>query len=635
MKKIIFGTASIIRGDFHKFTIGKFYKIYNELLKNFEVIHIINIDQPENLKNYFTVYETVYEFNKIIPDFVNKIYITPNIPSFACAFKNIINKADELIDEDSLFWWLEDDWEPKNNYNFIEIIKDYWKLQNCCFTFSTNAPFGSFRGGPLINYSYFKNYFSSNKKITDTCDPEKEMSQYMRNLNIEVQVIGILKDRNLFNLHLYFYKRKQINHEVFIINDGKIFEYKNNTFTEVSYDCISNNSKIKYFAISPHLFNDENFGRKFLDKYLLNKWITKEHNSTYINPSFLNSFLGNYYNLKTNIIRLEPKYTCNKNFFSSLTDILQCLPYIDKNYKEKINIKYYSHNYGNYPNFEVFTDLIKLNYIPTITESVSEELYCLEKLSKKICGNQYNDYNMNDLYSYKYNFKLANNYFNKFFIFNNNILDKINKFTESFSNILGIHFKDTNKNKLDKIAEVSSENFIKIIQNDIMENNYDKIFVIYNKINFLEDLKKNINIPIIFYDEIKIYNSINKKRLEIIKNLIDKIEKADFNEKIILENELKNEAQINKYILENLIINCMILSRCKKVIKTNSNFSAYAKVFNPELEIYRVNGNSTNMWPDSYIPLYPKNINNTNINNILNKIQENENKNKDLYKEFL
>ena len=156
MKKFIFGTASIIRGDFHKLTIGKFYDIYTELLKNYEVIHIINIDQPENLKNYFTVYETIYSYNKIIPDYVKKIYITPENPSFASAFKNIVNKADEIIDENSLFWWLEDDWEPKNNYNFIEIIKDYWKLENCCFTFSTNAPFGSFRGGPLINYSYFK-----------------------------------------------------------------------------------------------------------------------------------------------------------------------------------------------------------------------------------------------------------------------------------------------------------------------------------------------------------------------------------------------------------------------------------------------------------------------------------------------
>lgn len=595
MKKFIFGTASIIRGDFHKLTIGKFYEIYTELLKNYEVIHIINIDQPENLKNYFTVYETIYSYNNIIPDYVKKIYITPDNPSFACAFKNIINKANEIIDEESLFWWLEDDWEPKNNYNFIDIIKDYWNLENCCFTFSTNAPFGSFRGGPLINYSYFKKYFSSNTNITNTCDPEKEMTQYLKSFNVEIQIIGILKDRNLFNLHLYYYKRKKIKNEVFIINDGKLFEYKNNIFTEVSYERILNNSKIKYFAISPYLFNDEKFGRKFLDKYLLNKWILKEHNSTYINPSFLNSFLGNSENLNINNIRLQPNYTCNKGFFNSITNILQCIPYIDKNYNERVNIKYYSHNYGNYPNFEVFGELILLNYIPTITENKSEELFCLDKLSKKLSENNCDDF--------KNNFKLAQSYFDKYFIFNKNIWDKVNKFTESFSNILGVHFK------LNKNNNISSEDFIKIIKNEINKNNYNKIFVASDKIKFIEKLYLNINIPIIFYDEIKIYKSIHKKRLEIITNLIEKIKNADFNDKIILENELKNEAQTNMKILENLIINCLILSKCKKVIKTNSQFSAYAKVFNPELEIYRVNDISTNIWPNAYIPLYPKIIN--------------------------
>ena len=38
------------------------------------------------------------------------------------------------------------------------------------------------------------------------------------------------------------------------------------------------------------------------------------------------------------------------------------------------------------------------------------------------------------------------------------------------------------------------------------------------------------------------------------------------------------------------------------VIKTHSQLSAYAKVFNPELEIYRVNRSIANDWPESNIP---------------------------------
>jgi hypothetical protein len=592
MKKIIFGTASIIRGDFHKQTIGKFYEIYSELLKNYEIYHIINIDQPENLKNYFTVYETIFLFNQIIPDFVKKIYITPSIPSFGSAFKNIVKKADEIMDENSLFWWLEDDWEPKNNYNFIELIRNYWNLENCSFTFSTNAPFGSFRGGPLMGYSYFKNYFCIPDKIDESNDPERQMSRFLReNIDI-IQVISISNDQNIHNLHLYYYSRKNIKCEVYIINNSKIFEYNDNIFKEVT-DVVFHNSKIKYFAISPHLFSDEKFGRKFLDKYLLNKWVSKEHNSTYINSSFLTAYLGNWKNLPIDNLRLLPKITCNKGFFSCLTYILECLPYLNENYSEKVNIKYYSHNYGNYPNFEVFGGAIKLAYSPTISNKVSENLQCLAALSKKIGDNIFKD-----------NFKLAKEYFDKYFIISPDIWEKVNKFTECFTNVLGVHFRGTDKNIVKWVTHCSSDEFIAVIKDNVSKNNYDRIFVTSDEAQFIEELGESVNLPIIYYDKIESSTPIHLDRLAVITDIIDKIKKASFDEKIALEYKLKIEAQYNQKLLEDAIINCLILSKCRIVIKTHSQLSAYAKVFNPELEIYRVNESSTNYWPESYIPNY-------------------------------
>ena len=50
MNKLVILTASIIRGDFHKKTIGKFYEIFYEYLKEYDIYHIINIDEPKNLK---------------------------------------------------------------------------------------------------------------------------------------------------------------------------------------------------------------------------------------------------------------------------------------------------------------------------------------------------------------------------------------------------------------------------------------------------------------------------------------------------------------------------------------------------------------------------------------------------------
>jgi hypothetical protein len=62
----------------------------------------------------------------------------------------------------------------------------------------------------------------------------------------------------------------------------------------------------------------------------------EENNLSNINPIFLTAYLGNWKNHHVNDLRLLPRYTCNKGFFSCLTYILECLPYIEANYSDKI-----------------------------------------------------------------------------------------------------------------------------------------------------------------------------------------------------------------------------------------------------------------------------------------------------------
>lgn len=104
-----------------------------------------------------------------------------------------------------------------------------------------------------------------------------------------------------------------------------------------------------------------------------------------------------------------------------------------------------------------------------------------------------------------------------------------------------------------------------------------------------------MNLPIINYDKINSTRLIHLDQLAVIKEIIDK--------KIELEYKLKSDAQYNQKLLEDAIINCLILSKCKMVIKTHSQLSAYAKVFNHELDIYRVNESSENYCPESNIHL--------------------------------
>ena len=95
MNKIIILTPSIIRGDFHIKSIGKFYNYFYKYLKSkYEIYHIINIDEPENLKKYFNKYETIGVYNEIIPEGINKIYITEPNPGFLQAWKKIVLKIE-------------------------------------------------------------------------------------------------------------------------------------------------------------------------------------------------------------------------------------------------------------------------------------------------------------------------------------------------------------------------------------------------------------------------------------------------------------------------------------------------------------------------------------------------------------
>ena len=109
------------------------------------------------------------------------------------------------------------------------------------------------------------------------------------------------------------------------------------------------------------------------------------------------AMLGNWKNLSISDIRLNSRYTMNKGFFSSFAYIIQILPYLYHKYHKngvKLNFAYYSHNYGSYPNFDVFGKYIKLNYEPTINgadflkNNNVDELIDLSKIFKNYCGDR-------------------------------------------------------------------------------------------------------------------------------------------------------------------------------------------------------------------------------------------------------
>ena len=333
---------------------------------------------------------------------------------------------------------------------------------------------------------------------------------------------------------------------------------------------------------------------------------------------FYNGYLGNWKLMKEDDLRYKPLLTMNKGFFSAIAYFHLCLPYLEQHYFNKdinLNLLYYSHNYGNYPNFQVIGDLLQLNYVPSHNSENIQfgELSCLAGLSRN--KNPFND-----------DFKSAHDMFFKYFKFDVSVTEEVARFCEQFKNkkVLGLHFRGTDKTWSKWVCHISDNEFIQIIDDHLERNKYDIIFISTDENTFIEKMKQKFQTHnIVYYDEQKNdenAKSIHLNQLSIMEKIIKELRdnKSDLEKTQQLENQLKKETQLNRFLLKNVIVNSFILSKCNLVLKTQSQVSAYSKVFNPDLPIYRVNGFTEKYWPDSNIPLYNyANIENLEIKNLI------------------
>ena len=311
---LIFITTAITRGNLHKDTIGKFYNYFYENLKNFNVYHIINIDCPLKLKNIFNIEDTKKLFEEIIPKDVKKIFlIDNNDPGFGKAFKNVLEAVNNnnLLNNDSLVWWLEDDWDVIKNYNIFNIINNILFIDGYnALNFTSKTPLCSFRAGPIMNSYFFKKFFDISKTFDIKKDPEYKVSKSIRHNqivdkynNIYVTCLFISSLINppysLDYSCVWWYKQRfnitKFNENYgfkFIIAvienpDSSIvkynisenpYEYKINNlndlnnFKTIKFENFSDlyiNSSINYFNIVPYIFED--VGREFNKKFNINK----------------------------------------------------------------------------------------------------------------------------------------------------------------------------------------------------------------------------------------------------------------------------------------------------------------------------------------------------------------------------
>ena len=63
-----------------------------------------------------------------------------------------INELD-LISNNNIYWWLEDDWSNKNNFDFFKLSEIIFKFNNSAMTLAENSSLGSLHR-TIMNGSY-------------------------------------------------------------------------------------------------------------------------------------------------------------------------------------------------------------------------------------------------------------------------------------------------------------------------------------------------------------------------------------------------------------------------------------------------------------------------------------------------
>lgn len=173
----------------------------------------------------------------------------------------------------------------------------------------------------------------------------------------------------------------------------------------------------------------------------------------------------------------------------------------------------------------------------------------------------------------KYDFKFANVLWNKYFDIHPDILNRVPSVSP---NTLGLHYRGTDK-LLDKkeTNPLSVEEFCIIVKDFLRRYNIDYIFICTDHAQSLD------------------YLIINLKEYDV-----------KYNYFIRSNNYIPLHKTQNKRQAVQSIIDMLTLSKCKYVLKSSSALSSWAKIINPDLEIYATQAFKKHYFPNSCIPLY-------------------------------
>jgi len=282
------------------------------------------------------------------------------------------------------------------------------------------------------------------------------------------------------------------------------------------------------------------------------------------------------------------------------TWIIEFLPYLKRNNiypKWDMTADFYGKIFGNH---------LLLNYKPNHD---NDDVVDFWKLKINIDVEQIDYFNQitnsNDCNFFKHHnndFVSANSVWFSYFKFSDEIIEEVNNFMQELKGkTLGLHYRGTDKINTEG-GYINIEIFKQMVDDYLSKNEINNIII-------FTDERKTFNILKEYY------NNYNIKYTNDFSNLsVDDI--------LFINNKIYNFDLDLSY--KQCLIDTLILSKCDVNIKTSSQFSAWSKIFNPNLETYRVSSFVHDWFPDSRIPIYKSS--DENVNKILNNILLNESK---------
>ncbi|MGQ9556016.1 MAG: hypothetical protein ACUVWR_18090 [Anaerolineae bacterium] len=244
--------------------------------------------------------------------------------------------------------------------------------------------------------------------------------------------------------------------------------------------------------------------------------------------------------------------------------MLEVLPYLHaRGWKPAWEIR--SKNYGEPPEFNIFPGIIQTTYR---TEATGDVL-CFEQLQSR------------HKFNFRHDFQAARRLWGEFFRFPDDVYRTVGDFWQAHfadRTVLGLHYRGTDKN-LDpwQTNPVTRYQFLCAVE-DFLDTHPDvnAIFLATDDAHFLDAASR---LPHVRYysqersaDGRPLWNAHGNSR--------------------------------NRALAKEAIVDCLTLARCRYALKCMSQLSAFSKVINPDLEIYRVSACKLGWFPEAYVPLY-------------------------------